>query len=135
MSAPRRISAFFVLADRGLRSAKILFREEQFEDSTLFVQQVVERVARALLTHAGVAFGTSHNLGQMSAALPMGHPFKERILSFDDLSAAVTAYCYTTDSGRLKDAPDIAALRRRLEEVEQLVHDAGIYVYGPPNAD
>jgi hypothetical protein len=65
----------------------------------------------------------------------MGHPFKERILSFDDLSAAVTAYRYPTDSGRLKDAPDIAALRRRLEEVEQLVHDAGIYVYGPPNAD
>jgi hypothetical protein len=33
-----------------------------FEDATLYVQQVVERVARALLTHAGVAFGTSHSV-------------------------------------------------------------------------
>jgi HEPN domain-containing protein len=83
MSAQRRIDAFFTLADRGLRTANVLFRENLFEDATLYVQQVVERVARALLTHAGVAFGTSHNLAQMAEALPLEHPFRERIRAFD----------------------------------------------------
>src|SRR5215469_6905757 len=94
MSAQHRIDAFFTLADRGLRTANVLFRENLFEDATLYVQQVVERVARALLTHAGVAFGTSHNLGRMAEALPLEHPFRERIRAFDAFSSAVTAFRY-----------------------------------------
>ena len=90
MSADRRIAAFFDLADRGLKSAELLFRNGQFEDAAYFAQQVVERVARALLTKAGVPFGTSHNLGQMASALPEGHPFKARINGFDALSSAAT---------------------------------------------
>jgi hypothetical protein len=35
MSAQRRIDAFFTLADRGLRIANVLFRENLFEDATL----------------------------------------------------------------------------------------------------
>jgi HEPN domain-containing protein len=76
MSADRRTAAFFDLADRGLKSAEILFRDGQIEDAAYFAQQIVERVARALLTKAGVPFGTSHNLGQMASAFPEGHPFK-----------------------------------------------------------
>jgi HEPN domain-containing protein len=67
MSAERRITAFFDLADRGLKSAEVLFHDGQFEDSAYFAQQIVERVARALLTKAGVPFGTSHNLGRWLA--------------------------------------------------------------------
>jgi HEPN domain-containing protein len=63
MSAQRRIDAFFTLANRGLHAANVLFRENLSEDATLHVQQVAERVACALLTHAGIAFGTSHILG------------------------------------------------------------------------
>src|SRR5437879_4240946 len=70
MSAERRIAAFFDLADRGLRSAQLLFRNGQFEDAAYFAQQIAERVARALLTKASIPFGTSHNLGQMASALP-----------------------------------------------------------------
>src|SRR5262249_28710283 len=55
MSVQRRIDAFLTLADRGVRAANVLFDEDLFEDATLYVQQVVERVARALLTHAGVS--------------------------------------------------------------------------------
>jgi HEPN domain-containing protein len=135
MTAQNRIAAFFTLAERGLRSANTLFQAEQFEDSTLFVQQVVERVARALLTHAGIPFGTSHNLGQMAEALPQGHPFRDRIRSFDDLSTAVTAYRYPTASGHLKRPPDIADLRGRLDEVQLLVRDAREFVYGEGGAN
>ena len=56
MSAKRRIEAFLVLADRGLRSARILLDDGQLEDTALFIQQVTERVARALLTAAGTPF-------------------------------------------------------------------------------
>jgi len=131
MSAQRRIEAFFILADRGLRSANTLFREGQLEDTALFIQQVVERVARALLTHAGVQFGTSHNLDQMANSLPAGHAFNERIRTFDRYSPAVTAFRYPTSTGRLQPPPSIAELRKALEEVEQLVRDAKLHVYGP----
>jgi HEPN domain-containing protein len=130
MTARDRIAAFFTLADRGLRSAVILFQAEQFEDTALFVQQVVERVARALLTHAGIPFGTSHNLGQMAEALPQAHAFRDRVRSFDDLSVVLTAYRYPTASGNLKEPPDIADLRKKLDEAERLVRDAKLFVYG-----
>jgi hypothetical protein len=43
-----------------LKTANILFREDQMEDAALNIQQLVERVARGLLTHEGIPFGTSH---------------------------------------------------------------------------
>jgi HEPN domain-containing protein len=42
MSADRRIAAFFDLADRGLKSAELLFRDGQFEDAAYFAQQIAE---------------------------------------------------------------------------------------------
>ena len=129
MSAQRRIDAFFTLADRGLRTGNVLFRENLFEDATLYVQQVVERVARALLTHAGVAFGASHNLAQMAEALPSEHPFRERIRAFDAFSSAVTAFRYPTSTGRLQQPPQTGELRRAIEEAEQLVRDSKEYIY------
>jgi HEPN domain-containing protein len=130
MSADRRIRAFFDLADRGLKSAEILFRDGQFEDAAYFAQQIVERVARALLTNAGVPFGTSPNLGQMASALPEGDPFKSRINGFDALSSAVTKYRYPTASGWLPEGPDVESLRKTLDETAALVGDARAYVYG-----
>jgi len=73
------VDSYFTLADRAARTATTLFREDLMEDATLNVQQLVERVARALLTHAGIPIGTTHNLGQLAAALPEAHPFRERI--------------------------------------------------------
>jgi HEPN domain-containing protein len=130
MSAERRIAAFFDLADRGLKSADTLFHSGQIEDAAYFTQQIVERVARALLTKAGVPFGTSHSLGQMANALPPEHPFKSRINEFDGLSSAATKYRYPTSSGWLPDAPDIDGLRKTLDDVTVLVGEAKAYVYG-----
>lgn len=130
MSAERRVAAFFDLADRGLKSAELLFRDGQFEDAAYFAQQIVERVARALLTEAGVPFGTSHNLGQMASALPDGHPFKSRINGFDALSSAATKYRYPTASGWLSESPDGEGLRKTLDELAALVREAKAYVSG-----
>jgi HEPN domain-containing protein len=130
MSAERRIAAFFDLADRGLKSAETLFRDGQFEDAAYFAQQIVERLARALLTKAGIPFGTSHNLGQMASALPAGHPFKSRINEFDSLSSAATKYRYPTSSGWLPQAPDIEGLRKTLDDLTVLTRETKAYVYG-----
>ncbi len=129
MSASK-VQSYFVLADRGLKTAIILFHAGQMEDAALNVQQTVERIARALLTHAGLAFGTSHNLGQMALSLPKDHAFVDRIISFDDLSTAVTAFRYPTEGGRLKKAPAAETLKIKLELAETLVGDAKKFVYG-----
>ena len=125
------IASFFKLADDGLKTANILFREEQFRDAAYFAQQVAERVARALLTHAGKPFGTSHNLGQMADVLPVDHPFKVRIKAFDQLSPAATKFRYPSPAGRIADPPPIGDIRRDLEELAALIRDAKSYVYGP----
>lgn len=125
------IASFFELADDGLKTANILFREDQFRDAAYFAQQVAERVARALLTHAGKPFGTSHNLGQMADALPVDHPFKVRIKAFDQLSPAATKFRYPSPTGRLADPPPIGAIRKTLDDLATLLRDARSYVYGP----
>lgn len=129
MSAERRVKAFFTLAERGLVSASLLLRAGQLEDAALFLQQVVERIARALLTHSGVAFGTSHNIGQMADALPAAHLLRDRIRAFDDLSSAVTAFRYPTSSGRLQQPPAVDKLREKLTAAERLLIDARAHVY------
>lgn len=43
------VSSYFELAEDGLKTSNILFREDQFRDSSYFAQQVAERIARALL--------------------------------------------------------------------------------------
>jgi HEPN domain-containing protein len=131
MTAQKRTDAFFTLAERGVAVANVLFAEDKLEDAALYVQQTAERVARALLTHAGIHFGTSHNLAQMAEALPAEHPFRERIRSFDDFSTAVTAFRYPSPTGRLKEPPQAGHLEKRLADVEQLVKDAKSFVYGP----
>jgi hypothetical protein len=53
MSAQRRIDAFFTLADRGLRIANILFRENLFEDATLTFSRLLNG------SHANLASASS----------------------------------------------------------------------------
>jgi HEPN domain-containing protein len=125
------IASFFELAEDGLKTANILFREDQFRDSAYHAQQVAEHVARALLTHAGKPFGTSQNLGQMAEVLPVDHPFKIRIKAFDQLSPAATKFRYPSPTGRLADPPSIDAIRKILDDLATLLRDARTYVCGP----
>jgi HEPN domain-containing protein len=72
MSADRRIAAFLALADEELAAAKMLANGAP-RQSAYYIQQSAEKGARALLTAAGVPFGTGHNLGLMASALPAEH--------------------------------------------------------------
>jgi HEPN domain-containing protein len=125
------VSSYFELAEDGLKTSNILFREDQFRDSSYFAQQVAERIARALLAHAGKPFGTSHNLGQMAETLPADHPLKARIKALDMLSPAATKFRYPSPVGRIAEAPSADVIRKTLDDLETLLRDAKAYVYGP----
>jgi HEPN domain-containing protein len=125
------IVSYFQLAEEGLKTANILLQADQFRDATYFAQQVTERIARALLTHAGRAFGTAHNLGQMAETLPEDHPFKSRIKALDELSTAATKFRYPSPTGRLAIPPSAEALRKTLDEIEVLLRDAKAHASGP----
>ncbi len=129
MSA-KRVASFLQLAEEGLKTANLLVQEGQFRDSAYFAQQIAERIARALLEHSGVPFGTSHNIGQMAASLPEAHPFKQVLLNFDDLSPAATKYRYPSPSGRLADPPPAEDIQFALDGLATLLNEAKTYVSG-----
>ena len=82
MSADKRIAAFLTLAAEELQAAKLL-ADAAPRQAAYYVQQAVEKAARALLTAAGIPFGTGHNLGLMASALPDGHRLKQRVAGLD----------------------------------------------------
>jgi HEPN domain-containing protein len=123
MSAPDRVAAFLVIADEERTAARSLATSPPRQAAYL-CQQAAEKAARALLEHAGVPFGTSHNLGQMAEALPADHTLYERVMALDVLSPAATRFRYPAPTGRLSAPPDADALGRLLDEVDALVAEA-----------
>ena len=120
MSAAERIAAFLQLASEELAAARLLANSNP-RQAAYFCQQSAEKMARALLTDAGVAWGTGHNLGQMAAALPEGNPWRDRVRALDKHSPAGTRFRYPTAAGRLIRPPDSRRLLADIEELEALL--------------
>ncbi len=128
MSAQRRrIKAFLQLAEEELLAARQLIRQSPRQAAYL-TQQSAEKVVRAILTDAGVKFGTGHNLGQMAAALPADHPWAERIRSLNRLSPAATRYRYPSAEGRLFEPPGTSSLQQDVEELGDLLKEATVFL-------
>lgn len=105
-----RTDAFLRLAAEELGAAAQLI--DDFPRQAAYqLQQTAEKIARAILAHEGIAFGTSHNLGQMAAALPGDHQWRARLMALDHLSPAATIYRYPSPRGRLPPPPTADALR------------------------
>ena len=60
MSVDARIAAFLQLAQEELTAARSL-RVTGRRQSAYFCQQSAEKIARAILAHAGALFSTGHN--------------------------------------------------------------------------
>lgn len=118
-----RVAAFLQIAGEELGASGALVKSHPRQAAYL-AQQAVEKVARAVLAHEGIPFGTSHNIGQMAAALPAGHPWRPKLAAFDRLSPASTSFRYPTPGGRLAQPPPPAELRRELEQIERLLEEA-----------
>jgi HEPN domain-containing protein len=93
-----------------------------------FIQQAAEKAARALLTAAGVPFGTGHNLGLMAAALPTGQPLKQRIAGLDKHSGAATPYRYPSPVGRLPPPPDVTTINADIADVEAFIAEVRAFL-------
>jgi len=122
MSAARRIEAFLTLADEELRAANILATGAP-RQAAYYVQQAAEKAARALLTAAGVPFGTTHNLGLMASALPNDHPLRERVAGLDRHSSAATLYRYPSPGGTLPTPPGAATLNADIADLEAFLRE------------
>jgi len=118
-----RIAAFLRLAEEELLAATLLV-EPAPRQTAYLCQQCSEKIARAILTAVGVMFGPGHNLDQMAAALPKGHPWVERIRVLDKHSPAATRYRYPSTKGKLFDPPGPKRLREDLEEIADLLAQA-----------
>lgn len=125
MSQDPRVRSYIALADEELSAAQTIAIAHR-RQAAYFVQQAAEKLARAILTSEKMAFGTSHNLGQMAATLPPSHPWRPRLMALDKHSPAATRYRYPAPGGRLAEPPpqgrieaDIAELRALLDEAKQ----------------
>ena len=104
MSADKRIAAFLTLAAEEMQAAKLL-AEAAPRQAAYYVQQAAEKAARALLTAAGIPFGTGHNLGLMASAPPDGHRLKQRVAGLDRHSSAATMYRYPSPAAGSRLCP------------------------------
>jgi HEPN domain-containing protein len=120
MSADRRIAAFLTLAGEELHAAEMLAQGAP-RQAAYYIQQAAEKATRALLTAAGVPFGTGHNLGLMASALPAEHPLKQRVAGLDRHSSAATLYRYPSPGGRLPPLPDSATLSADVADVDAFI--------------
>src|SRR5208282_5295150 len=120
MSADKRIAAFLTLAAEEIQAAKLL-ADAAPRQAAYYVQQAAEKAARALLTAAGIPFGTGHNLGLMASALPAEHPLKQRVAGLDRHSSAATLYRYPSPGGRLPPLPDGATLSADIADVDAFI--------------
>jgi HEPN domain-containing protein len=119
----KRIDAFLRLAEEELQAARQLARLLPRQAAYL-TQQCAEKIARAILTDAGVKYGTGHNLAQMAEALPAEHPWVEKILPLNKFSPAATRYRYPSAEGRLFEPPDTSCLQQDVEELAKLLKEA-----------
>jgi HEPN domain-containing protein len=120
MSAAKRIEAFLTLASEELGAAKLLAGSAP-RQAAYYVQQAAEKAARALLTAAGIPFGTGHNLGLMASALPDDHPLKPRVAGLDRHSSAATLYRYPSPAGRLPPLPDSSTLNSDIADADAFI--------------
>ena len=118
-----RIVAFLQLAGEELTAAETLLPSSP-RQAAYFCQQCAEKISRAVLTDAGIPFGTGHNLGQVASALPVDHPWVEKIRRLDKHSPAATRYRYPSPTGRLFDPPGGRTLVARCRRAEGLLEEA-----------
>lgn len=126
-----RIGAFIRLAEEELLAAQLLVHEAP-RQAAYFCPQCAEKIARVVLAEAEVPFGTGHNISEMAAVLPEGHPWIEKIRGLDKHSPAATRFRYPAPSGRLFDPPGAERLRKDIDELAGLLQEARGYLAQDP---
>jgi HEPN domain-containing protein len=122
----KRIEAFLEIALRDLKNARLL-RQESPDDSAFFVQQSAEKLLRAVIEHAGIPAGRTHDIDDLAALLPDGHHWKQRFKEISRISSSATRYRYPTNSGNVMHV-DQGELDEDFADVENLVRDVSTWL-------
>lgn len=101
--------------------------------------QAAEKAARAVCEHASIQVGITHNIGQIGALLPEGHPLRESIEAQNYHSGASTRFRYPDPSGRVPLELSKDEIQRRLLDVRKFLDLVEAHVakpaVGPPSGE
>jgi HEPN domain-containing protein len=95
------------------------------------LSQAAEKAARAVCEFEGIPVGTTHNIGQIGALLPLDHPLRNAIEAQNYQSSASTRYRYPDPSGRLPQPPAGDEIRRRIADVTGFLAEVEAFVMRP----
>lgn len=94
------------------------------------ISQAAEKAARAVCVHAGIEVGITHNIGQIGALLPVGHPLRQAIEDQNYHSPASTKFRYPDPVGRLPKELPKDEIQRRLDDVRGFLDEVKSHIYG-----
>ena len=95
------------------------------------LSQAAEKAARAVCEFEGIQVGTTHNIGQIGALLPLDHPLRNAIEAQNYQSSASTRYRYPDPSGRLPRPLEPEEIRRRIADVTAFLAEVEAFVSRP----
>lgn len=94
------------------------------------ISQAAEKAARAVCVHEGIEVGTTHNIGQIGALLPIGHPLRDVIEGQNYHSPASTKFRYPDLMGRLPKELSKDEIKDRLDDVRAFIDTVKSHIYG-----
>ena len=122
----RRVLAFIKIAAEELGAAKMLSGQHR-PQSAYFLQQTVEKLARAILEMDDVPVGPTHQIQQLARMITNRPELAEEFVKLDELSSAATKFRYPGPMGNISDIP-AARLENLHVAVEQLFMKVDIIV-------
>jgi HEPN domain-containing protein len=85
-------------------------------------QQAAEKLVKAVLVEARVAFSKTHDIGALTGLLPESHPLKARLAGLSILSPYGVAYRYPAeDIWELPSAREIETWKATIEKIRTSV--------------
>ncbi len=114
----RRVEGFRQIATEELGAAKLLAAEHRSQ-ATYFLQQTVEKLARAILEIDDVPVGPTHQIHQLSRMMTGRDDFAEMFAKLDELSSAATKFRYPGPTGKIGEISE-QRVSFLLREVEML---------------
>lgn len=120
MSVEKRVRADLELAAKDAEAADLLLAGGN-RYSAYHVQQVVEKITKALLLVRSIEAGFEHRLEELFKRFPDEDEWPARLLPFVGYSAYATAFRYPTPGGRIPSDPPADALRRDTMSLRDLI--------------
>jgi uncharacterized protein len=116
--------AYLQAAEEDLDAARRLFAPPANRLGSYHLQQTAEKLAKAVLTGRGIHPTKEHRLSELSALLPNGDPWKNRLDALAHLDRFATTFRYPGTSGRLQPGEESEQAARDTSALAQLLLDA-----------